>query len=142
MKKILFGSIIILALTGAGCNSATSDQNTNSKSAGDQTSGLTTTTNPTISEGVTLNAEVIGNQTVNLTWQVSDELKKEATGYGITLGDEANPTYPGRYWYTRGPAHFELSWTKLPLGVHHLRVCVMKDNACTVYSNDVEVDIK
>ncbi len=145
-KTILFGSIAILFLLGAACSS-TSNNDVNSKPADNSNTTISTTTatNEQTNQnqtGITLTAEATGNQTVKLNWQVTDELKKQATAYALIQGNDSNPTYPGRYWYERGPAHFDFEWTNLPIGKSHIRACVMVNSICTVYSNDLEVDIK
>lgn len=137
MKKLLILSITLLIL-GAGC-SQTNESTTQTNDQ--QTSKPATNTIQTNTSTITLIGEAVGNQTVKLEWQVTEGLMKEATAYGLVLDNETNPIYPGRYWYQRGPAHFKLDWTNLPIGKSHIRACVMQQGKCTVYSNDIEVDI-
>jgi len=92
--------------------------------------------------GINLTGEVLGNGEVKLVWAVGDELKETAEKYGLTWGEEENPDYPGRYWFWRGSDHFEKIWSGFPTGTAHFRVCVLKNEECMEYSNDVEVEIE
>ncbi len=93
--------------------------------------------------GITLKVEAKENATLNLAWEVSDELKEKATGYRLLLDDEPNPQFgQGGYWFDRGPAHFEKEWTELPLGKQYVRVCVLEGTGCIADSNEVEVEVK
>ena len=96
-----------------------------------------------MSEGeFTLTAEATGKQSVSFTWEVPESLAEGAEGYKFARGEEANPTYPSSWWWERGPAHRELVWEGLPEGDAHFRVCIVRDDECAEYSNDVMVTVE
>ncbi|HAZ28467.1 MAG TPA: hypothetical protein DCY48_01680 [Candidatus Magasanikbacteria bacterium] len=136
---------------GAGCIGENAAQNTNQPSPATSTTKDEKTTSmpeepskniPSLAEGIVLNGTVKGNRTIELEWVVAPELAEQADKYYFTLDSEPNPTAPGRYWYWRGPTYRELTWTNLPIGQQHIRVCVMAGETCIAYSNDLAVEIK
>ena len=152
MKKIyfLFSFLAFFVVLGTACStSKINDKQINSKSATqndkkvtNDTTVKTTTSSTTKVIGINLTGESLENGQVKLNWTVSDELKKIAEKYALTWGKDANPEYPGRYWFWRGPDHFEKVWSGFPTGNAHFRVCVMQKEKCVKYSNDVELEVK
>lgn len=93
------------------------------------------------SEGVTLHASALGENTVKFEWTVAEDLAERAEGYRFARGLEENPTYPSSWWWERGSAHRELVWEGLPVGEAHFRLCVVENGECSTYSNNVLVNV-
>lgn len=63
-------------------------------------------------------------------------------GFKVITSVESNPVYPGStYHYLSDPAKRADTWSGLPAGTHHFRVCQYLGGACGVYSNDVAVTV-
>ncbi|MBU2542583.1 hypothetical protein KJ785_03420 [Patescibacteria group bacterium] len=168
MKKLSFliATFALLVLVGAGCSDTSTPQSKDASTdesveatveVTDNQEGETTeeqtveqTEEPEQPEevintesGITLKVEALENASLNLAWEVSDELKEQATGYRLLLDEEPNPQFgQGGYWYERGSAHFDKKWTDLPLGKQYVRVCVLKGTECIADSNEIEVEVK
>jgi hypothetical protein len=146
MRKIHFylgGMFALLLLVGAGCpsNDTATKQDASEKNSGD-TMMQEGVVKKDVSE-LTLSAQAIGDRKVQFAWQVPEALAAEAEGYRFSRGVEANPDVnTDGWWWERGPAHRELEWEGLPTGPAHFRACVLKDDTCIAFSNDVEVDVK
>ncbi|MFH1286689.1 MAG: hypothetical protein ABII02_02970 [Candidatus Magasanikbacteria bacterium] len=152
---------IAFALTGAGCkektpsDSTTSGTSTKTETTGDMTDKESVNTSADIDgkeptkEELThmevkefiLTAEATGEKIVHFEWNVPKDLAGEAEGYRFVRGEDKDPTDPANWWWERGSAYRALDWKDLPEGEAHFRVCVVKDDACTVYSNDVMVNV-
>ena len=91
--------------------------------------------------GVTLSGSAQGKGTVKFDWAISSDLSERAEGFRFARGEEENPTYPASWWWERGPAHRNLIWEGLPDGDAHFRLCVVENDVCTVYSNDVMISV-
>ncbi|MFH1947236.1 MAG: hypothetical protein ABIJ23_03720 [Candidatus Magasanikbacteria bacterium] len=165
MKKLSFlvATFALVLLVGAGCSDTSTPQakdaftdesveanvevteNQEGETTEEQTEEQMEQTKEVINteSDITLKVEVKENATLNLVWEVSDELKEKATGYRLLLDDEPNPEFgQGGFWYDRGPAHFDKEWTELPLGKQYVRVCVLEGAECIADSNEVEVEVK
>lgn len=149
---IIFGSVFAaVLLAGAGCaeppaNVAT-PHNQNDETMGmDAMEKKEDVMKDVMEKMVTdfrLRAEALDERTVRFEWDVPENIAKEAEGYRFSRGTEKDPAVnKDGWWWERGPAHRELEWQGLPIGPAHFRVCVVKNDACDVYSNDVEVDVQ
>lgn len=149
MAKILssFGGVLLLVLVlGAGCNKTdkTATPAPQSKPAEEIAipDVATQPTNEAPATDLKLTAEAKGNASVQFNWEASEDLAKRAVVYRIVHGEEPNPTWPSTYYFQRGPMYREKLWMNLPLGKQNFRVCVVEGGQCTVYSNNVEVEVK
>jgi len=157
MKKSILGIggfLVILLLVGAGC----SDQTTPTEGAnneGNQKTVAERIMEKTGSDKVVstekaievtdlkLTAEALGDRVIQFNWEVPENLAADSEGYRFSRDTEENPDVnKDGWWWERGPAHRELKWEGLPTGQAHFRMCVIKEDVCTAYSNDVEVDVK
>jgi len=144
MKKISFvlGSLALLLMVGAGCSGQTAtNSETASKPADTPSNQIETTTPEKTPDSIVLNAEALGSGTVKFEWTVPQALES-TEGYRILYGKEANPTEPALYYFERGPSYRDKTWSGLPAGKAHFRVCSITKGSCWLFSNDVEVDIK
>lgn len=90
----------------------------------------------------TLQAEAVGDQKVSFTWEIPESFEEGAEGFRFARGEEVDPTYPSSWWWERGPAHRELIWEGLPEGEAYFRVCIVRNDECVEYSNNVMVTAK
>lgn len=96
-----------------------------------------------LNSGITLKAEGLAStSTVQFQWEVRENIAEDAEGYRIVQSKDPNPEWPSTYWHERGPAHRELTKAGWPSGTQHFRICVVKNKTCTIYSNDVIVEVK
>lgn len=149
MKKALLFGAAALMLVGAGCNNTTTPA-PKSKSAGDAPATTPATETPmvesattTVVAGLTLTGESKGNKVVHLSFTTPENMDKDIEGYRLLMGREADPTpATATDWYSLGSAHREKDWTVRATGLRHFRVCVVKANQCTSYSNDLDIEVK
>ncbi|MEK7644054.1 MAG: hypothetical protein AAB390_02005 [Patescibacteria group bacterium] len=150
-KNFLFLGYLTLAimLIGAGCVQ-TSDNKVQSKPAEEQTQNPTRITDAVEqkSGGFTLSVEQpdeLGKKKAVYVkfFNVPEDLKKNAEGYRIVMGKNANPTQENAtYWYQLGKTHEDKILTGLPSGIRHFRVCVMENNQCVAYTNNTEINLR
>ncbi len=142
MKKlgILVGSLALLLVLGAGCD--TTDTPQAKPAAKDVPQETSIPTSPPADGDIRLTAEARGANTVNFEWTPSKQLEDLADGWRIVYGEEENPTYPSNWWFERSVTYRDKLWKGLPAGDAHFRVCALVDDECSVYSNDVFVTIE
>jgi hypothetical protein len=156
-------ALSLLILVGQGCASDAQDAQEDAQNAPAQTENTPTDvmeksadgtedatsesasdTNDAVSVAdgtISLSASPAGENSVQFAWTVADNLADQASAYRIARGLEPNPTFPSSYWWERGASHREHTFTGLPIGPAHFRVCAVIDNTCQVYSNDVLVTV-
>lgn len=136
------GFLSLLILAGAGCGSQEPAQ-TKPAETGTQTENESPTEKPeeTKSGDFTLEATPAGKGRVQFTWSAPENARAK-DGFRIVRGPQADPRYPGNFWYHPKDATTEAFWINLPKGTQHFRVCAFEQNACTSYSNDVTVTIE
>lgn len=138
MKKYFAYGATALLLVGAGCS-----QNTPSAPVKTPPTNQPSTTSPNTANTFTLTVAALDNKEVKINFTIPEADKKDAEGYRILMGREANPDMKtASDWYTLGKDHMQKMWANRPEGKRHFRVCVIKQNTCTSYSNNVEVEIK
>ncbi len=167
MKKLailLGGTLLFVLLLGAGCktepqakDAGTAPVKTEAKQEATEVTATVETTGgeqaqveavvePVKTESTTtfmLTAEPGEKGTLKLKWVVPEDIAKDATAYRSLLSKNPNPEYPTKgWWYESGSTFREKNWTGLPSGKFHVRTCVVKNDACVAYSNDLEVEIK
>jgi hypothetical protein len=91
--------------------------------------------------GLVLTAKQAGDGMVYFKWTASDEYKSDE-GYRLVRGLEPEPKYPGNYWFHQAKDAAHTTWIGLGGGKQHFRICQFKNNTCTAYSNNVEVDVQ
>lgn len=149
----LLGVFALLVLIGGGCaNTAPESTDTTDETpvVTEETQSDTEATTVEVSDtGLTLMAETQENGDVLFTWDlIEDNIMEGITGFGLAHGTEENPEYPSQYWYTLGPDHIEKLWDRdvlwptMPAGEQHFRVCLLVNNECEIYSNNVMVETK
>ncbi|PIR03920.1 MAG: hypothetical protein COV59_01905 [Candidatus Magasanikbacteria bacterium CG11_big_fil_rev_8_21_14_0_20_39_34] len=82
-----------------------------------------------------------GDQSVHFEWSILGHLDV-AEGMTLVRGKNPEPVYPTNYWFFQGPDRRQVTWINLPKGKEYFRICIMKDKKCSLYSNDVEVDVQ
>lgn len=91
---------------------------------------------------VTLKAEVLGEKQVKFEWE-SDVKMGEDDRFVLVRDEMPNPMHDGKnFWWKQYYTVREAVWLSLPTGTMHVRLCVLKNDACVKYSNDVEVEVK
>ena len=149
-KHFLFASsfMALLLLIGAGC--ATTEDTTRNDKTGSpvemektgEAAGATTEKGAPNGIQVT-KAESSAPGTLEIEFEIPEALTEKAEAYRLLLSNEENPTWPTEgYWYELGRAHQSKTWTGLPSGERHFRVCVVTEGLCDEYSNDMLVNIK
>lgn len=147
-KQFLFitGIALMFFCIGSGCNKTTTNTAGNllgNKPAETQNTSLPAVIQEQKSGGFTVTAEPKENGTLDVKFNVPEDLSKDAEAYRLLLSKEANPSWPTKgYWYELGKTHTAKLWSGLPIGSRNLRVCVVKNDECVAYSNNAEVDIK
>jgi len=146
MKKIYFSlfSLFLLILIGGGCEKANTnnqnEENTNSKSAFenivDEKENQKEET-----KGIKANAEINTDGTVDVYWDIDNDIKEKAGSYRLVYDRTENPTHPGYMWFERGNTQRNKYWTGLPTGEGYIRVCAVKDTKCIEYSNNIKINI-
>ncbi|GEM_PF-2827337 len=144
--------VAVIILLGAGCTGTTPSDTTTKPATNNETqppsNNTDETTSPTASlppapeNGIEATAEPLGEGTVRVAFGVAEELQQKDNTYRLILDREANPEFPGINWYELWAPHQEKVWTNLPSGEYHIRVCLVENDICSVYSNDVAVTIE
>ncbi|GEM_PF-4017807 len=139
--RILPVSIFALILIGAGCSEKT-DTNPIPEVKGDSVTEQNEENNENNTE-LTLTGSITGTNSVKLAWSPSETLAETAEQWMIVEGTETNPTYPEkyRYYYLTDASYRERNWKNLPTGTSYFRICAWVDNACTVYSDTLSLEI-
>ncbi|MCB9798992.1 hypothetical protein H6758_04695 [Candidatus Nomurabacteria bacterium] len=89
-----------------------------------------------------LKVDATNGQAITFSWEIPEEMAKDAEKFMFLRSTDPNPTYPTNWYWWRGPDHRSLTWEGLPTGTAHFRVCVMSEEECMQYSNDVEVTLE
>lgn len=77
---------------------------------------------------------------VALQWKPIDLYS--AKGFKVVYSSNPNPVYPGNtYHYLSDPNARSDTWSGLPAGTYHFRVCEYLGGACGIYSNDITVTV-
>lgn len=150
MKHYLLSLGAVLLLVGAGCASepATTtpdDTSPTAKDAGDQMdmSDDTMMDDDTMMAAgdITLTAEDRSNGEVYFEWDIPEGT--EYDGFVLVRGEEANPEHTGKnYWFRQHYTRRAVTWTELPTGDWHVRICGLAGDKCATYSNDVMVTVE
>ncbi len=91
---------------------------------------------------IRLVGESVGSHMVKLEWNV-DEGADVSDGFILVRGNTPNPVHNQiNYWWRQHEKSREGTWIKVPSGVQHFRVCILRDAECAAYSNDVEVTVQ
>lgn len=144
--RVLPVAIGALFILGAGCTTAqppvtdTSKDTTQSEVKGttDTTTGDTTNT----STDITLTGTSTGPNSVKLEWSPSETIANSVQKWWIIGGSKENPSYPGtKFVFERSKNFRDKEWKGLAAGTTHFRVCAVVDQKCTVYSNDLVMEI-
>ncbi|MFB6225821.1 MAG: hypothetical protein ABEJ02_00540 [Candidatus Paceibacteria bacterium] len=148
-KKITLISSLVLSLIllGAGCGADQGNQNQQDKSGvqkemkEDIEEATEDQTNKNQKSGLTLEAEPRGEGKVHFEWEVSDN--KEVDRFIIVRDEKANPKHNGKnYWFRQPGTRRSITWVDIPTGTYHFRICILENNECAEYSNDVKVEVK
>jgi hypothetical protein len=90
---------------------------------------------------LTLEAESVGKGQVNFSWELKGD--KTADRFVIVRDTEKNPKHNGKnYWFRQPGSRRDVTWVNIPSGDYHFRICILEDEKCTTYSNDVQVEVK
>lgn len=145
-------SILMLAmllLVGAGCSGTEPTANTTNtlpepavKEAGttDMADPTETDTMPMAGD-IELNAESNSDGEVSFDWELPEGT--EYDGFILVRGEEPNPEHTGKnYWFRQHYTRRAVTWTPVPTGEWHFRICGLKGTTCDVYSNNVTVTVR
>lgn len=133
-----------LLLVGAGCQQGPVPT-TSTPSVADinsATTPATTTDQVTVTTDFTLTATSDAYSAVKMSWSTPTDASVTAT---IRLLHSANPNieFPGRaFWHGLAKDKTSFEWVGVPSGKRYFRACVFEKGACTIYSNEVEVNVK
>ena len=133
-----------LLFIGVGCSSPPPDENgPQMNEENNSTSTPNGVNGKKIEEKIELTGSVTGSHSVRLEWNPSDEIMDTAEKWMVVEGTDTDPSYPEnyRYYFLTDVSHRERNWKNLPTGTSHFRVCAWVDNGCTVYSNDVALEV-
>ncbi|MFB6181514.1 MAG: hypothetical protein ABEJ24_01320 [Candidatus Magasanikbacteria bacterium] len=90
---------------------------------------------------LSLEAEPRGEGKVHFEWKLRDE--KEVDRFVIVRDENKNPVHNGKnYWFRQPGSRRSITWINIPSGTYHFRICILENNECTEYSNDVKVKVK
>lgn len=166
MEKKLFVPALLMAsvlLFGAGCNATTEenkDTEDNStkttfetKDADNESSWEDTNNNEEekteevveeVKSELTLSAEALGGGLVKLTWTKTDDIKTDAEkGFILVRSATENPEHnQTNFWFRQGTEKRETIWKDIPTGTQHFRICTLEQEKCSIYSNDVQLEVK
>ena len=161
MKKtvaLLGSTLATILLVGASCSPAQNasvetkpaedvGENTNQPTdmanpAENVTGTMTAPSSAMMNSDITLTAEALGNREVKISWTIPDgEVMTE--GIHLVRSEKENPEFDGKtYWYQPGPDRHDVTWKNVPTGTQHVRLCIVKDEKCEIYSQDVMVEVK
>ncbi|NCO05102.1 MAG: hypothetical protein GW939_03065 [Candidatus Magasanikbacteria bacterium] len=93
-----------------------------------------------------LTVDKVKKDSATFSWQISTDLL-EGDQFRFVMGEQKDPTVDGEsQWYQIDNDKRKATWTDLPPGKWHVRLCTfntMNDPArCLFYSNDVVVEIQ
>lgn len=76
---------------------------------------------------------------VHLEWKVPDN-RREPDRFMVVRSEEPNPVHDGtNYWYRQDGSVREVDWKDVPDGTHNFRVCILEDDECVEYTNNLEL---
>lgn len=142
-KHLTLGGLmaISLLLVGAGCASESPEQATLPAEVEQETTSTIEQSNFQVENRIVLAAEQAGNRRVEFDWEVGGEVA-HPNGYRLVRSFEENPVDDGtNYWFHQPNTRNHIAWINLPTGTQHFRICGYDENGCTIYSNNVTVDI-
>lgn len=149
-KTYIVACAALLLLVGAGCNTSSSNEDTartNIKDAADTMTDKrdamdTDTSNaPTQQGDISLSAETRASGSVYFAWELAEGDTYD--GFVLVRSEKANPEHTGKhYWFRQHYTRRAVTWTELPPGDWHVRICGLQDEECVAYSNDVMISVK
>ena len=152
MKQYLFAFGALLLLVGAGCDNAAPTEETTTSPAAKDAGNEESMTDDSLMEDdlfetspvngdITLSAEAREDGEVRFEWELPEGT--EYDGFILVRGEEANPVHTGKnYWFRQYYTRRAVTWTELPTGDWHVRICGLEGDECAVYSNDVMVTVE
>ena len=138
---VIVGSLLII---GAGCAATQppAENTTDTGVKGDTDTSTTGTDTENTNSEITLTGSITGPNSVKLEWEPSSEVVDSVEKWWLIGGSEENPSYPGtKFVFERGKGFREKEWKGLGSGATHFRVCAVVNNKCSVYSNDLTLEI-
>ncbi len=140
--RILPVIVGVLLLTGAGCSRQSEPTPAKDTGTNPTSSDTGTVNGEKIDDSIVLTGSITGPYSVNLTWEPTNEVAESVEKWWLIGGSEENPSYPGtKFVFERSKGFREKEWKGLAAGTTHFRVCAVVDQKCTVYSNDIELEI-
>lgn len=140
--RILPVIVGVLLLAGAGCSRQSEPTPAKDTGANPTSSDTGTVNGEKIDDSIVLTGSVTGPYSVNLQWEPTNEVAESVEKWWLIGGSEENPSYPGtKFVFERSKGFREKEWKGLAAGTTHFRVCAVVDQKCTVYSNDIELEI-
>jgi hypothetical protein len=145
MHTYVIASCAVLLLLGAGCANTDTPTNVDNpipsvKEAESNTdtaqAEASETSNTPLSSDIRLTATQTTNTSVTFEWELPEDTTYE--GFIIVRSLEPNPEHSGKnYWFRQHPSRRSVTWTPLPKGEWNFRICGLKHDECSVYSNNV-----
>lgn len=145
MKKLNFSlvALFLLILIGGGCEKAENEVTDNGLNTKPAFEDILDNENETSKEitGINIKADVNTDATIDVYWEVDENISKIAESYRLIYDRNENPTHPGYMWFERGKSYRNKYWTGLPAGEGYIRVCAVQNTKCVEYSNSIMIEI-
>lgn len=79
---------------------------------------------------------------VHLEWVVPDN-RRTPERFMVVRDEEPNPEHTGQnFWYRQDGSVREIDWKDIPKGTFNFRVCILENDECVEYTNNVELEVK
>lgn len=93
-------------------------------------------------EDFTLTGYALERGGAHLEWVVPEN-RREPERFMVVRGDEPNPVHDGsHYWFRQDGSVRELDWKDIPKGTEHFRVCILENDTCVEYTNNIELELR
>lgn len=140
--RILPVIVGVLLIAGAGCSRQSEPTPSEDNGTKPTSTDNSAVNGEKVEDGIVLTGSVTGAYSVNLQWEPSTEVAESVEKWWLIGGSEENPSYPGtKFVFERTKGFREKEWKGLGAGTTHFRVCAVVDQKCSVYSNDIELEI-
>lgn len=141
-----------LVLLGLGCQTAepvsygTKDDaaTTETASTADSTSTDTDTVDEEAASGeiVAFTAEPLGNNQVQLRWEVASDVEP-IDGFRIIRSKNPDPVYDRmNYWWETPGYRRDSVWRGVEAGDYYMRLCIVRSDECVEYSENLMVNVR
>ncbi|MBT5338254.1 FecR domain-containing protein [Candidatus Falkowbacteria bacterium] len=81
------------------------------------------------------------DENITLSWNLSNDLNP-TDGFKTIISQTEDPVYPGNSYHSLNSNERNDTWKKLTPATYYFRVCLLKDNVCILYSNNVAIELE